>query len=82
MEELIVKTLLTIEISLQYGGKWYELLRYPTRFEDPLGKCVIATYELMDDTTVSVNNSQITPVENSDKYKLSWGTGEAKQLQV
>merc|ERR1719189_1090155 len=71
----------------KYAGTWYEQLRYPNAFQSTKngGKCTTATYERIDDVTVSVNNSRIErvargfPVSAIGQWTLGWGLGKAVQ---
>jgi len=65
----------------KYGGTWYEQLRYPTSFQDKNGKCTTAIYTAIDATSVTVNNTQIQRIKNSDEWKLTGAIGEAKQVK-
>ena len=41
---------------VRYAGRWYEIARFPNRFQDKCACCVSATYTLLPDTRVSVVN--------------------------
>jgi apolipoprotein D and lipocalin family protein len=67
-----LKTVPFVDLA-RYQGRWYEIARYPNRFEK---KCVgntTATYKLKPDGTVDVVNQCVT----KDK-KLYTAKGEAK----
>jgi len=63
---------------VQYGGVWFDMLSY-TRTSVP-GRCIIATYELIDQITVSVNNSNVVPAENGE-FSHEVLLGEAYQVE-
>jgi len=42
-----------------YMGTWWELEKYPNSFQK--GDCGVANYELQDDSTVAVNNTELRP---------------------
>ncbi len=66
----------TVNIDInKYMGKWYEIARFPHRFEKNLS-CVTATYTLNDDGTVTVLNEGFNIVKN----KKSSITGKANIL--
>lgn len=44
----------------KYTGEWYEVKKYPNFFTRN-GKCVKATYKLLQDDTISVYDQQKTP---------------------
>ena len=45
------------EVDLQrYKGRWYEIARYPNRFQDQCVGDVTATYRLLEDGDVEVEN--------------------------
>lgn len=44
-----------VELS-RYLGRWYEIARYPNRFEKQCGRDVSATYSLRNDGRISVLN--------------------------
>jgi apolipoprotein D and lipocalin family protein len=54
----------------RYMGRWYEIARFPHRFEKGLTN-VTATYTLMDDSTVNVVNTGYLPEEQ--KWKDATG---------
>jgi apolipoprotein D and lipocalin family protein len=61
-------------VDLQkYAGKWYEIARYPNRFQKKCISDVRATYSLMSDGKVSVLN-QCT--QANGKTKTANGTGK------
>ena len=39
---------------IQYAGVWYEQIRYPFASQDPLDKCVSATYGGIDEGRVLI----------------------------
>ena len=54
-------------------------------FQDKKAKCTTATYGDRDDTSVSVNNTQIVPVKKwrqPTQWRLGWGEGQAIQSAV
>ncbi|CAF0792414.1 unnamed protein product [Brachionus calyciflorus] len=53
--------------SSKYLGKWYELERFSFLFEKDL-KCVTATYTMLNETTIGVNNYGFNTVKNKDEY--------------
>merc|ERR1712130_695280 len=68
----------------KYAGLWYEQMRYPVRFQDDNSKCGTATYAAIDATTVSVNNTEISPIymnrdTNQTQHQLTYILGKAKQ---
>jgi len=65
---------------VQYGGVWYDILSYPMSQADPDNKCVTAYYGLIDETTVSVNNTNVIPL-NGGRQKLEYLVGQGKQTE-
>jgi lipocalin len=64
-------TVINLELE-KYMGKWYEIARFPHRFEKDL-KCVTAEYSLLENGKVKViNRGHLT--ENSDKVKSVEGS--------
>jgi len=51
-----LQTVTQLEIS-RYLGRWYEIARYPNRFEKQCDRDVIATYGLREDGRISVLNT-------------------------
>jgi apolipoprotein D and lipocalin family protein len=45
----------------RYLGRWYEIARYPNRFEKKCDRDVFATYGLRDDGRISVLNTCVKP---------------------
>ena len=73
----------------RYKGRWYEQHRYPNEFTDPESKCNTAFYAILDETTISVNNSEmvpdtdsINPTDEEVKYRLVWASGNGTQVFV
>jgi len=64
----------------RYGGTWYEVARYPMSFQSDEGHCGVVHYGKIDDTTVSVNNSEIQPAKKG-KMKRTFILGEAYQTE-
>lgn len=55
----------------RYTGRWYEIARYPHRFEEGCSS-VTADYTLAEDGTISVLN-QCRPIEEGGKVKKAQG---------
>jgi len=66
----------------KYGGVWYEQIRYPNGFQAADGKCVTAEYAAINETTVSVTNSQVTKDPSTNKFIKRFARGEAQQISV
>jgi apolipoprotein D and lipocalin family protein len=67
-----VQTVSSVDLS-RYAGTWYEIARYPNRFQKQCTGNVTATYELRDDGNVTVVNSCKTEDGETDT-----ATGKAK----
>lgn len=70
----------------RYAGKWYEVARFPNRFEKACVRNVTANYTLRPDGKVEVVN---TCIKNDGKEKVTKGTarladkgGPASELKV
>ena len=57
-------------------------MRYRVPFQSNDAKCVTQTLGGIDEVTVSVNNSQIIPVDSTNQFKLSYILGTATQVDV
>jgi apolipoprotein D and lipocalin family protein len=57
----------------RYAGKWYEIARYPNRFEKECARDITATYTVKSDGKISVVN-QCTTANN----KVKRAEGEAR----
>ena len=53
-----LQTVSSVDLK-RYVGVWYEIARYPNRFEKKCAAAVTATYELRDDGKISVLNQCI-----------------------
>jgi apolipoprotein D and lipocalin family protein len=51
-----LSTVASVDLN-RYLGKWYEIARYPNRFEKDCASDVTATYSLRDDGKINVINS-------------------------
>jgi apolipoprotein D and lipocalin family protein len=67
-EKRPVQTVSSVELS-RYTGTWYEIARYPNRFQKQCTGNVTATYELRDDGNVTVVNSCKTEDGETDIAK-------------
>lgn len=59
-----------VELS-RYAGRWYEIARYPNRFERACDRNVTATYALRSDGKISVVNA-CTTREGKEKQAKGW----------
>ncbi|GAA4848405.1 lipocalin family protein [Algivirga pacifica] len=66
-----LKTVGTLDIE-KYTGKWYEIARFPNRFEKGL-KCVTATYTLKENGKIEVLNQGVK-IDNPSKIEQSKGS--------
>ncbi len=57
----------------RYTGKWFEIARYPNRFERKCDRNVTAEYTIEDDGAIRVVNSCVTP---AGRLKHSTGTAQ------
>lgn len=55
-EKRPVQTVSSVDLG-RYAGTWYEIARYPNRFQKQCTGNVTATYEIRDDGNVTVVNS-------------------------
>ena len=67
-----VKTVDFVDLE-KYTGKWYEIARYPNKFQKQCVKNVTATYKLKDDKDLEVVNECVKKNGKTDK-----ATGEGK----
>ena len=68
-------------LNFKYAGKWYEMNRYPNSFQNPKDKCVTAEYLAIDEISVSVNNTEMTPISGG-RWKSGYLMGTAVQVDV
>ena len=70
----------------RYAGSWYEIARFPNRFQNRCVSDVRATYELRPDSTVTVINSCRTEAGDSiraeGRARLADRRGPASRLKV
>merc|ERR1712123_526588 len=62
----------------KYAGTWYEAGRYSMSFQSDKGHCGIVHYGEVDETTISVNNSEIEPGKKN-QMKRTYIIGDAVQ---
>jgi apolipoprotein D and lipocalin family protein len=67
-EKRPVQTVSSVDLS-RYTGTWYEIARYPNRFQKQCTGNVTASYELRDDGNVTVVNSCKTEDGETDTAK-------------
>jgi apolipoprotein D and lipocalin family protein len=67
-----LKTVSHVDLS-RYGGRWFEIARYPNRFERKCDRDVTAEYSLRSDGRIRVVNACLT---RSGKIEQSHGTAK------
>lgn len=70
LAEVPLQSVPRVELS-RYTGRWYEIARYPNRFERACDRNVTATYALRADGKISVVNACLTR-EGKPKQARGW----------
>ncbi|HXU49280.1 MAG TPA: lipocalin family protein [Candidatus Binatia bacterium] len=73
-----LQTVEKVDLS-RYTGKWYEIARYPNRFQRDCASDTTATYSLRKDGKISVINSCLT---KERKNKTARGTARVADKQT
>lgn len=80
-----VRALPTLDLE-QYVGRWYEVARFPNRFQERCTADVTATYELLPDGKIKVVNACLTAggerIRAEGRAKLAERDGPASRLKV
>jgi apolipoprotein D and lipocalin family protein len=67
-EEKAVKTVENVDLQ-KYSGKWFEIARYPNRFQKKCVGEVTATYTIREDNKIEVLNECLKKNGKTDKAK-------------
>lgn len=80
-----VRALPTLDLD-QYAGRWYEVARFPNRFQKRCTADVTATYELLPDDEIKVVNTCLAAegerIRAEGRAKLADRDGPASRLKV